>query len=152
MKKYTELLSNHLWTLTEFPAEGNDGITVSDKNGTFELMIAEYAEDVYNDILKQAAEYVHVAHMIVYRNGNTDEDRTDRKDISHNSIIVKNNSFAGMLTLCILEGETHQHTVRFDECKGILFADGTAAGINYDLFEGDPGAFRVTTEHSLVKR
>ena len=151
MKEYRTLPQNHLWTLAEAPGEGTDGMTISDDNVTFHLTVMPYPEDVYNDILAQAAQY-----QVIEDSCTGAADR--HQDICHHvsaitshSIVVRDNRFVGIFTLCTYGEDSFMSTVRRDSYKGLLFADGTTVGINRDEFESSPGGFRHTCDYSLEK-
>ena len=151
MNEYRSLPQNHLWTLTETPGNGNDGMTISDDNATFHLTVLPYSEDVYNEILAQAAQY-----RIVEDSCTGAADRP--QDICHHeanieacSIVTKDNRFVGIFTLCTDRAESFMHLYRSESYKGLLFADGTAVGINHDEFEGSPGGFRHFCKYTLKK-
>ena len=150
MYSYPFLPDKHLWTLTDSPESTVKTMTISDDSHMYYLVAKQYRENVYSSIIEQSYSYKIITKSEIERYDGT-ETSLSNEHISHDKIVVKDNSFAGIFTLCTYRGETRQQTVRYKEYKGILFADGTAVGVNYDMFEADPGAFRTKSFYSLEK-
>lgn len=125
-------------------------MTISDDSHMYYLVAMLYPENVYNSIIEQSHSYKIITKSVIEHYDGTETNKRN-KHIQPDKIVVKDNSFAGIFTLCTYRGETRQQTVRYKEYKGILFADGTAVGVNYDMFEADPGAFRTKSYYSLEK-
>lgn len=152
MNNYPYLDRNHYWTLTDTPGEGKEGLTVSDENATFYLTAIEYPEDVYEDIYKQSGAYCLIEDRVTFNYNYVGEDKNRyHTSIEHKSIIVKDQKFVGILTCCGHIYEVHRSVQNWDFYHGILFTDGTTVGINYDEFEGQPGACKSRTDYSLKK-
>jgi len=152
MKDYRSLPERHLWTLTQASGKGEDGMTIRDGNTSFHLTVMPYPEDVYNDILAQAAQYQIVEDSCTGAADRPQDIRHHASAVTPHSIVVKENRFAGVFTLCTYGADSFMQTVRRDSYQGLLFADGTTAGINRDEFEGSPGGFRHICDYSLEKR
>ncbi len=148
MDKYPELSVRCLWTLVDPEVYSEDIMSIEN----FHLQKKEYSEETYNDILEQAKTYNIVSEDHV------DSDYDNRKDItlskpSPECIVVKNNSFAGIFTLCLhnLEAYMHHDSTGSASHRGILFADGNSVGVNYDEFRRCPGYWVFTKTYSLQK-
>ena len=152
MKDYRYLPQNYLWTLTDIPGEGENGMTISDDNATFHLAVMPYTEDVYNEILAQAAQYWVVEDSVRKTADRNRDIHHGEYSIKPRSIVVNDNRFVGIFTLCTYREESFMHTIRLDSYEGLLFTDGTAVGINRDIFEGSPGGFQYVCDYSLKKR
>ena len=150
MYSYPFLPDKHLWTLTDSPESTVKTMTISDDSHMYYLVAMLYPENVYNSIIEQSHSYKIITKSVIERYDGT-ETSINNEHIHTDKIVVKDNSFAGIFTLCTYRGETRQQTVRYKEYKGILFADGTAVCVNYDMFEADPGAFRTKNYYSLEK-
>jgi len=121
------------------------------KIGDFCLKKTEYSEEIYNEIISQSNCYRIVDEVEEISARETEHYRHSNK-IKPECIIVKNNNFAGIFTLCSFTEEVHLHTTIHEEYKGLLFTDGTSAGINCNSFEGYPGGYRHYIRYSLEKR
>ena len=146
MKAYPKIPANCLWTIATDVPHGEKPIGVGD----YSLKLTEYPEDVYGSILEQAQSYAIVSKSVTHSASGKDE-YSRKNTITPDCIVVKDHGFAGVFTLCTHEEVVHLHTVRFKEHTGILFADGTSVGINYDEFEGCPGGFFHTCTYALGK-
>ena len=149
MREYPKLPAYRFWTMVP---ECADAVQI---DGIY-LKEAAYPSEVYADILQQAGAYQLTAETYIDRgdvvDGRTnDEETTTVSQIRPEQILVKDNAFYGILTLCV-----HKEKIKYveyeTECFGILFADGSAAGINYDEYHRNPGHWCMVTEYRLEKR
>ena len=150
MKKYPLLSDNYLWTITDSDKDDTETMTITGNENTFYLVKAQYPDDVYDNIIKQAESYRIIKKEMI----NCTDYRCEESRIpSVEWIVVKDNSFAGIYTLCLHEMEVYLHYVEsgHKEYRGLLFIDGTSIGVNYDQFERNPGGWRYEAAYSLVK-
>ena len=153
MYDYPRIANNHHWTITDTPGQGNQGLTIRDENTTFYLTAVEYPDDVYEEICRQSKAYYLIEDRVILNYNHVAEDRRRyQSDIGYNTIIVKDNTFVGVLTCCCYLYEVHLSVVDSAHYQGILFTDGTCIGVNYDEFEGQPGNCKTRTDYSLEKR
>jgi len=147
---YPYIADYSYWTITDTPGEGNKGMTVSDENAVIHLTAVKYPEDLYNEIYEQSEKYCLVEDNVTLNYNNVDRSESHSTTyINRDGIVVKDNKFVGALTFCYYRYEVHLHTVESESYKGILFADGRKTGINYSVFEGQPGGFKWKTEYSI---
>ena len=149
MRDYPKLAPHQLWTVVE---ECSDAVQIE---GIF-LKEMQYPAQVYEEILQQAGAFRLTAETYIDRgdvvDGRTnDEEELRTFDLKPEQIVVKDNAFYGILTLCV-----HKEKIKYveyeTECFGLLFADGTAVGVNYDEFHRNPGHWYMVTEYRLEKR
>ena len=151
MNDYPKLLPHQLWTITE-TADGAEELNIE---GIY-LRTMEYEPAVYEAILAQTKVYRIVADTFIERGSvvdgrQEDDGETTYRDVTSECIVVRENQFTGVFTLCI-----HKEKIKYVEhetqCAGILFADGTGIGINYDEYRRNPGHWCMTSVYTLEKR
>ncbi|MBQ8400154.1 MAG: hypothetical protein IJX08_09380 [Clostridia bacterium] len=151
MRKYTILPENHFYRLSD-QVQG-EALTVKDGEKTVYLIPTEYPQKVYEEILDRASSYRVVEESFLETGRGTEDKGSDLLKIDPNSIIVQDDLFAGVLTLCGYEQEVYMHrdNIACKEYQGILFADGNSMGINQDMYSQLPGCWRFISRYSLKK-